>query len=359
MTIREKNILWLNLFDNLTYKKKVDILALFGNAEIREHFHSHPELKDLVSEIDYSRMSLSLDDYIMDKELDTYNKMGVKILFPTDNDYPRILLETDSPPLCLYCRGNTQLLNTRCVAIVGTRRPTEYGIVVTKQYTEELVKHDLTIVSGMAIGIDTVAHTTALNNEGKTIAVLAGGFGNIYPRSNSGLARRLLENNLIISENRPSCPHLSYLFPIRNRIIAGLSEATIIPEAGKNSGTMHTKNYAIDYNRELFAVPGKITSPESQACNDIIKEFPTAITTSPNDILEALHINLEENLKKSGVQLDFRAQSVLDYIQTEKKTFQEIADFLNISASELNTLLFELEMSGLVIKLSNNSYIKA
>lgn len=359
MNNREKNILWLNLFDNLTYKKKEDILKLFGDIEIRKHFYSRPELKDIVSDLDYTRMSQSLDDYIMEKELASYNNMGVKILFPTDKDYPKLLLEIDSPPLCLYCKGNTQLLNTRSVAIVGTRRPTEYGLVVTKQYAKELVKHDLTIVSGLAIGIDTVAHTTTLNEEGKTIAVLAGGFANIYPRSNNALARRILENNLIISENRPSCPHLSYLFPIRNRIIAGLSEAVIIPEAGVNSGTMHTKNYAIDYNRELFVVPGKITSPESQGCNEIIKEFPTAITTSPSDILEALHVDLEENLKNSGVQLDFRAQSVLDYIQTEKKTFQDIADYLQLPASEINTLLFELEMSGLVIKLPNNSYIKA
>ena len=359
MNIKEKNIIWLNMFEGLTLNKKEEILSLFDGQDIRKYFYSKPQLKQLVNEMEYTKMSNMLDDYILENELTYCEKNNVIILFRDDPNVPQLLLEIDSPPLCLYCKGNIQLLNTKCVAVVGTRKPTEYGIVVTKQYVKEFVDFDLTIVSGLASGIDTIAHTTALQHEGKTIAVLAGGFDCIYPKSNSYLARKLTENNLLISENRPNCPHLNYLFPIRNRIIAGLSEAVVIPEAGINSGTMHTKNFAIDYNRELFAVPGKITSPQSAGSNAIIKEFPTAITTEPKDVMIAINVDLNKNLENSNIQLDILSQSVLNYIQTEKHTFQEIADHLKLTASELNAKMFELEMAGLVIKLSNNSYIKA
>ena len=359
MNSLEKNIVWLNMFEGLTLRKKEEIIKLYGaDCDIRKSFYTRPQLKQIVSKMDYARMENLLDDFSFNRELDEYEKLGVKLVFRHSPEYPKLLLEIDSPPLCLYCKGNIQLLNTKCVAIVGTRRPTEYGMVVTKQYVKELVKHNITIVSGLAQGIDTIAHNEALANYGNTIAVIAGGFNHIYPKSNSALARRMYESNLIICENRPSCLPHAYLFPIRNRIVAGLSEAVLIPEAGVNSGTMHTKNYAIDYGRDLFVVQGKITSPQSQGTNAIIKEFPLSITTEPDDILHALHVDLEEISKNSGVQLDFNAQSVLDYIHSEKKTFQEIADYTGMAVNELNALLFELEMEGLITKLSNNSYIK-
>lgn len=359
MNTLEKNIVWLNIFEGLTLRKKEEIIKLFGaDCDIRKSFYIHPELKQLVSKMDYSRMENLLDDHSFLRELESYDQLGIKLVFRHDPEYPRLLLQTDSPPLCLYCKGNAQLLNTKCVSIVGTRRPTEYGMIVTKQYVKELVKHDITIVSGLAQGIDTIAHTEALANQGNTIAVIAGGFHHIYPKSNSALARRISENNLIICENRPACLPHGYLFPIRNRIVAGLSDAILIPEASVNSGTMHTKNYAIDYGREIFAVPGRINSPQSEGTNEIIKEFPSTMTTTPNDILSALRVEIDEISKNSGIQLDITTQSVLDYIHSEKKTFQEIADHTGIAVNDLNALLFELEMEGLIAKLSNNSYIR-
>ena len=347
------------MFEGLTLRKKEEIISLYGaDCDIRKNFYTHPELRDVVGTMEYTRMSNLLDDFSFDRELELYDRLALRLVFRHSPEYPRLLLEIDSPPLCLYCKGNIQLLNTRCVSIVGTRRPTEYGMVVTKQYTKELVNRDITIVSGLAQGIDTIAHTEALANQGNTIAVIAGGFNHIYPRSNSALARKLYESNLVICENRPSCQPHGYLFPIRNRIVAGLCEAVLIPEASLNSGTMHTKNYAIDYGRELFVVPGKITSPQSEGTNEIIKEFPSTMTTKPDDILQALNMEMQEISKNSGIQLDINAQSVLDYIHSEKRTFQEIAQYTGMPVNDLNALLFELEMEGMITKLSNNSYIK-
>ena len=151
----------------------------------------------------------------------------------------------------------------------------------------------------------------------------------------------------------------TYYFPIRNRIIAGLSKGVLVTEASEKSGSLHTINYATEFNREIFAVPGKINSPMSKGTNLLIQNLQGCVTLSPNDVLKSLNIEKEKNVTNLGIQLDINSQLILNYIQTEKKTFQEISDYTKLAAKELNTILIELEMEGLVIKLANNSYIKA
>ena len=302
-------------------------------------------------------MALCLTDAFLENKINQYIANNIQCITFYDDNYPYLLKEIDSPPLCLYCKGNIQLLNTFSIAVVGSRKPSEYGLVVTKQFVKELAEADITIVSGMASGVDTIAHRTTLDNSGKTIAVLAGGFNYIYPATNFSLFKELINNNLVISELNPNIKPQTYHFPLRNRIIAGLSKGVLVTEAGEKSGSLHTINYAIDYNREIFAVPGRINSEMSKGCNNIIKEYKDAFVTEASDILTTFNINKQENEKNLGVQLDINVQSVLNYISTEKKTFQEILDYSNMSAKELNTILIELELSGLVTKLANNSYI--
>ncbi len=358
MTIDDKNILWLDLFEFLSYNKKMKLLySVPRGQDIRSTFLSNSIAREILSTEEFNKLSLCLDPRYLEVKLESYKKEHIQTITFFDARYPFLLKEIDSPPLCLYCKGNIQLLDSFCIGIVGTRKPTEYGIVTTKQFAKELAKHDITIVSGLAVGVDTIAHRAVLEQEGKTIAVLAGGFHHIYPAINNKLANQMIENNLLITENNPDVESLAYLFPIRNRIIAGLSKAILVTEASERSGTLHTANYAIEYNRDLFVIPGRINSPESKGCNQLIKQYTEAMTLSPDDILERFRINKEENLENVGVQLDIGVQLVLDYIKTEKKTFQQILDYSHFSTKELNTILIELEMQGLITKLANNSYI--
>ncbi len=356
MTIDDKNILWLDLFDFLSYGKKFKLLSLAKSENLRTNFLNNLQIKEILTSQEFNKMSLCLSDEFLNRHIAEYEKSNIQIITFYNSNYPYILKEIATPPLCLYCKGNVELLNTFCFGVVGTRKPTEYGIQVTKQYCKELVDAGVTIVSGFAAGIDSVAHKTALENQGKTIAVLAGGFNHIYPQTNYALANKLMEDNLLISEYPPDTLPQYYYFPVRNRIIAGLSKGVLVPEMGEKSGSMHTINYALEFNRDIFVVPGKITSPMSKGSNALIKNLQGCITTSPEDIIESYHLK-KNNESNSTKQLDLTSQMILNYIQSEKHTFQEIMEHTKLNANELNAILMTLEIEGLLIKLANNSYI--
>ncbi|MBQ8615737.1 MAG: DNA-processing protein DprA [Clostridia bacterium] len=359
MTIEDKNILWLDLFDFLSYGKKTKLLEAINKGEsLREKFLTVAKIKEILTSQEYSKMALCLSDEFLNRHISSYQKDNIETVTFYNPNYPFILKEISSPPLCLYCKGDITLLNSFCVGVVGTRTPTDYGIQVTKQYCKALANVQVTVVSGMATGIDSVAHKTALENNGKTIAVLAGGLNHIYPATNYNLANTLMENNLIITEYPPNTKPLSYYFPVRNRIIAGLSKGVLVPEMGEKSGAMHTINYALEFNRDIFVVPGRINSPMSKGANKLIKNLQGCITISPEDILDCYHLNKTQE-KNNIKQLDINSQMILNFIESEKHTYQEILDFTKLSANELNTLLIMLEMEGLLIKLANNSYIMA
>lgn len=358
MTIDDANIIWLDLFEFLTYSKKEKLLKLFNKGEnIRKDFLKKKEIKDILSEQEFNKMAVCLEDAFLNRILNQYSNEGVECVTFYDERYPYLLKEISTPPFCLYCKGNTQLLSTICVAIVGSRKPSEYGLVVTKQFAKELAKQDITIVSGMAVGVDTIAHKSALEENGKTIAVLGGGFNHIYPAINNSLARKITENNLLVSEYNPNVRPQTYYFPTRNRIIAGLSHGVVLTEAGEKSGSLKTADYAIEFNREIFAVPGRINAETSKGTNMLIKNLQGCITLCPEDVLSALNININNKKQNVGIQLDMNAELVLNYIQTDKKTFQELADLTKMEVKELNILLMQLEMEGVVTKLSGNSYI--
>lgn len=358
-SIEEKNLIWIDNFEFLSYQKKAKIMSLFDISEdIRLNWQSKKyQLSTIITKTEYDNISCHLDDAEFFDLVEYYERKNITILTLLSDKYPSCLKEIDTPPLCLYCKGNLQLLDTTCCAIVGTRKITDYGKVVTKLFAKELSDAGITIVSGLASGVDTVAHETALEESGKTIAVIAGGFDHVFPASNQGLYRRMIEDNLVVSESKPNIVPTSYLFPIRNRIIAGLSKAVLITEAGAKSGALHTKNYAIEYGREVFAVPGKINSPESEGTNSIIKQCQASLVCSPNEILDFLGVSKKKNDKKPSIQLDINEQTILNYILTEKKSYQEILDYTNFKPSELNIILLNMQMKGLVEKLMGNSYI--
>jgi DNA processing protein len=210
---------------------------------------------------------------------------GIEVLTMFDEQYPYLLKETHQPPWVLYCLGQKELLHTLGVAMVGTRIPTAYGVRVASVLAEELCRASVTVISGMAKGIDSVCHETALKCSGKTIAVMGTGMDVIYPAENRSLFERITKNGLIVTEYPLGTPSHPGLFPQRNRIIAGLSVGTLVVEADARSGSLITADAAMDAGRDVYAVPGPVTSPKSKGTLNLIKQGAKMVTCG-SDILE-------------------------------------------------------------------------
>ena len=186
------------------------------------------------------------------------------------DDYPEKLKEIACPPFVLFYHGNLQLLNGQCIGVIGQRHPSEYGQKMSKKYVQELIKHDQTIVSGMALGIDAIAHQSAIDYQGKSIAVLGSGINYCYPKTNQAIYDNLKQNQLIISEYPGQLVPKPYHFPHRNRIIAGISASILVIEANKKSGTMITVGYALDQGKDIYCIPSRIGDPAG--CNLLIQQ---------------------------------------------------------------------------------------
>lgn len=352
----DKVLMWLDLFDNLSYKKKEIIINEFGSPEkLFDNFLASREiLSQILTQELYDKMAYSHDEKSLDNI--AYNLSKKKIIAVTifSNDYPKSLLNTDCPPFVLYCKGDISLLHSKCFAIVGTRKITNYGRAVTEKLTKGLVDNGFTIVSGLSCGVDTVAHRTALDNQGKTIAVLAGGFDYIYPDINTNLAEQIAKDGLLVTEIKPSEKARTYYFPIRNRIIAALSCGTLITEADEKSGAMYTKNYALDYGKDVFAVPGNITSIVSRGCNRIIANGQAKVVCELGDILDEYNVKFVQKQKTVAVSID--EQIILDVLSSDELCFQEILDRTKFDTKTLNTLLTTMSLNGLIKKLAGNMY---
>ena len=227
-------------------------------------------------------------------ELQYCTKHNIEIVCYHHADYPQILKEIPSPPPVLFCLGNLHALKTlsqKTLAVVGTRHPTLYGQRVARRLTAQLTHQGFTVVSGLARGIDRVAHEATLDECGVTLAILGSGLQNIYPINHEQLARRIQGDGLVISEVLPSSPPHSRLFPRRNRIISGLSYGTLIVEAALRSGALITARHALEQNREVLAIPGMIDTAVAGGCNKLIKDG-AQLVESVEDIFDALALDL-------------------------------------------------------------------
>lgn len=222
---------------------------------------------------------------------ESISKQGIKWVTIYDNHYPLLLKEIYDPPVVLYYKGEIKPYDNNAIAVVGTRRITDYGRVVTKQFTKDLVVGNLTIVSGLARGVDTQAHQTAIKEGGRTLAVLGGGLNKIYPPENKALVERIIDKHgAVLSEFPPDAKSLPGNFPARNRIISGLSLAVLVTEAPEDSGSLITARFALEQGRDVFAVPGPITSHLSKGPIDLIKDGARPVTTA-GEILEDLRVS--------------------------------------------------------------------
>jgi DNA processing protein len=222
------------------------------------------------------------------QKIEQYEKNGIKVITIFDESYPSLLKEIYQPPWVLFVKGELSLLEIQPkLAVVGSRKATQYGKNAIQIMFPPLVEKGVVIVSGLASGIDTLAHQYAMKNGGKTIAVIAGGVYHIYPKENAELAKEMMKSQLVISEYPPDTKPLRWHFPARNRIISGLSNGTFIIEAKRKSGSLITANYAVNEGREVFSLPGSIFNQNSLGTNDLIKQGAKLVMSS-EDILEEL-----------------------------------------------------------------------
>lgn len=257
-------------------------LKLQRNISNKEIYHIIEQLDfiqeeitfDIINELDISsELHYKLVQAMKSSALDTCIErilMQCEIITIFDEIYPVQLREIYHPPVILFARGDLRLLQKQITVIVGSRYPTEYSTFVLKNLIPNLVKQDMVIASGLARGVDALAHTQTLKNGGKTIAVIGNGLNYFYPKQNQNLQLNIMNQGLILSEYLPDTPPLPFRFVERNRILAGLCKNVIVTEAKKKSGSLITANYALEANRNIFAVPGPLSSPLSEGPNDLI-----------------------------------------------------------------------------------------
>lgn len=275
----------------------------------------------------------------------------------TPDKYPFLERTCDiaKPPKHLWHMGNIPK-NAPCVAIVGSRKPTEYGKHVTLKLASQLASRGVIIVSGLALGHDALAARGALDGGGTTVAVLGTAINNVSPKTNYEIAKEILANNgAIISEYPPDTQYNKSMHKQRNRIISGLSDVVIVVEAGLKSGTLSTAMHALDQNRELMAVPGNITSPLSVGCNKLISQGATPVT-SVDDVLEKLGMASEEELKTPFAQ-DESQRIIIESIKNGLTDGDAIIAENSMTASEFNRSITMLELSGAVRSLGANRWV--
>lgn len=283
--------------------------------------------------------------------LETVYERGIKVLSVVDRDYPANLRQISDAPPVLYFKGTLKVEDDLAFGVVGTRYPTVYGKQVTESLVSDLVAHGLTIVSGLARGIDSIAHRATLDAGGRTIAVLGNGVDLIYPPENKSLADRIVENGALVSEFPLGFPSVPANFPARNRIISGLSLGILVTEAAVDSGSLITAGCAAEQGREVFAVPGAITNRMSGGTTKLIKEGVNVVSEAA-DILEVLKINGKHetrNRKQEAQKIKDRIQiRIMQILDGESKHIDLIARETGLPVDKVSAALSLLELSGLV-----------
>ncbi len=267
-----------------------------------------------------------------------------------DAHYPAALLQTADPPLLLYTQGRCELLQAESIAVVGSRNPTPQGSENARAFAAHLSRAGLTVVSGLALGIDGAAHAGGLDGGSSTIAVVGTGLDRVYPRRHLELAHRIATEGLIVSEYPLGTPPLSENFPPRNRIIAGLTRGTLVVEAALPSGSLITARLATEAGREVFAIPGSIHSPQSRGCHALIKQGAKLVDRA-EDILEELRMPPREAAADMPLRADGKEDPLLAALGFDPVTLDALVARTGMSAAELSSRLLDLELEGRVSRL--------
>ncbi len=284
----------------------------------------------------------------------------IETITPLDEDYPELLLQIPQPPWVLYLKGDPSLLQLPKIAMVGTRKPTSYGIRVARKLAKELSEVGWLVVSGMAQGIDGVAHRGAMEGSGQTIAVLGSGVDVVYPRKHAPLYKEIVKKGLVLSEMPPGTPPHPGLFPQRNRIISGLSYGTLVVEAAERSGSLITADFSMEQNREVFAVPGPITSLQSKGTNRLIQQG-AKVVLDVADVLEEFPFYSPTPCnpkKEEEKQLSLEESQLLAVIGDEPLHVDEVAHRTGFPIALIHQYLLSLQMKELVRQLPGSQFVR-
>ncbi len=331
-------------FPSLEYAWNTTNLNEFRQAGLTE---------SLIEQIKLSRSRINPD-----WEMEKLAKTGVRLITIENENYPKQLKEIYRPPALLYLRGELQKQDQTALGIVGTRRCAPYGRQITPLITADLCSAGLTIVSGLAKGIDTLAHQSALDSKGRTIAVLGSGVdrASVYPRTNQKLSDQIAENGALLSEFPIGAPPFAQHFPQRNRIISGLSLGVLVIEAPEKSGALITARDALEQNREVFAVPGHIYSSNSIGPNNLIK-MGAKLVNQAQDILEELNLNYQIKIKRQIKPDNQEEAIILKQLSQEPVHIDKIIRQSKLSTASVNSILMLMEIKGKVKNLGGNNYI--
>lgn len=299
---------------------------------------------------------------ILNYELENLYKINGSLITLWDNEYPALLRKIYDPPVLIYTRGKFQDLDDYSIAVVGTRQPTNYGKIQTEKIVSDLANQKITIVSGMARGIDSIAHKTALKNGSRTIAVLGSGLNVVYPPENKKLYDEIFESGVVITEYSIDTKPDAVNFPKRNRIISGLSLGCVVIETGITGGAMQTAALALDQGREVFAIPGNLGVKQSEGTNLLIQKGEAELIRSAEDILFELELKLKpvigKNIPKPDIELNLFEEQILSHLNNEPLQIDTLASKANLSTSDCLVHLLSLEFKGVVRQLPGKTFIK-
>ena len=344
----DNNEIWF-ILTKLSNEKKINLIKkYYKEVNIRRNSSIIKELKKInVEEVTEEKIE-KFKEYI--------NKNNIGYITIKSKEYPEKLKHLSEPPYVIFYKGNLELLKGDLIAVIGARKCSSYGSEVAKIIGKEISKNNFTVVSGLAIGIDSIAQKSAINYIGRTIGVLGCGIDVIYPKNNKILYEDILRNDgLIISEFLPGTPPAAYNFPRRNRIISGISSKLIIIEANVKSGSLITVNYALDLGMDIMAIPGPVFNGNSEGCNKLIRDGAIPFTEIEDlydflSIIKENYKNKEENTYKS---------TILNVINNEPIHLDDIIESVNVDRKVLFELLFEMQNRNEIICLPGNYYAKS
>ncbi len=348
---------WLSL-SGMSDKRLNALLEIYSPDELWDELPKSEKLRQFIGEKNSQALLRFRYESFLDGELSKIADKGIKIVTRASKDFPEKLTSREvCPPILLYYKGDLNLAQTDGIAIVGTRACSHYGREVAETLARDFSAAGITVVSGLATGIDSYAHAETLASGGKTIAVLGGGLERVTPVSGIRLSEEIEYSGLIITQYPPEMPPTRYTFPERNRIIAGLSLGTVVVEAGEKSGALITADFALEQGREVFAVPGNITSSKSKGTNKLIREGARIVTCAA-DVLEELRLNVPKKEKTAVLSLDFFEEKIYTLLQDGDKSIEELIELSDMRASEINATVTGMEIKGIIVRRANTYGIR-
>lgn len=356
------------MYDEMTYRLALQFQPNWGGVTIKKLLQYYGSATDIFTKfnkvgrrqahVPNSHLpppTLTSDMLLtIEKEREKMAREQIQYCFYSDPNYPQRLKNCNDAPVAFFYKGSGDFNYPRAVAIVGTRNASAYGKSVVQKLLEEMASAGVVVVSGLASGIDSVAHEQSLANQLKTVAVMGSGFGTIYPSSNASLARRIVaEGGTLISEYLYATRPDRQNFPKRNRIIAGLSDAVIVAETATKGGSMITAYIAQSYNRDVFAVPGNLFNKMQEGCHELIRKNVAALVHSGQNVIEMMNWDVDAKTSKQPelfVDLSYDEEQVVDFIQRHRSaSIDEIVDYCpHLSVSKTTALLLSLEFKGVI-----------